>query len=183
MKWLKFKYYCFVTFAYLFIFGCIGFSAWINHREIEAIFLFVAYLMLRYAFPKTFHSKSFYRCIFYTIVMFWVAIPMVLPLCVSIFSSIAVGWFIGFVLYKLQDYIDHMQAKFKRKTIYDLTKEELYALMENSTLSEEEKDAVEYRVIYHYKGKRWYQAVGYSKRQCQYLIKYAVEKLNNLINQ
>ncbi|MBQ7798046.1 MAG: hypothetical protein IJ371_02880 [Clostridia bacterium] len=115
--------------------------------------------------------------------MFWVAIPMVLPLCVSIFSSIAVGWFIGFVLYKLQDYIDHMQAKFKRKTIYDLTKEELYALMENSTLSEEEKDAVEYRVIYHYKGKRWYQAVGYSKRQCQYLIKYAVEKLNNLINQ
>ena len=183
MRWIKFKFGLFVATAYTFIFGNIFVCAWLNDSIIATVILLIGFFGLRYAFPKTYHCKKFLCCVIFSTITFWVVIPINLPITISIFSGIFVGGLIGYVLYKLADYTELKLAQFKRKTIFDLTKEELYALMENSTLSDEEKDAVEYRVICHYKGKQWYQAVGYSKRNCQYLYKRAVEKLNNLITQ
>ena len=183
MKWIKFKFALFVGLAYLFIFGNIFVCAWLNDSMIGTIILLVGFFGLRYVFPKTYHCKKFWYCVIFSSITFWVVVPINLPISVSIFSGIFFGGLIGWVLYKLQDYTDLKLKEFKKKTIFDLTKEELYELMGNSTLTDQEKDAVEYRVIYHYKGQKWYQSVGYSKRNCQYLYKSAVTKLNNLIKQ
>ena len=56
-------------------------------------------------------------------------------------------------------------------------------MMENSTLSLEEKDAIQYKVIDKLKGEYFYKAMGYSKRQSIRIYRSAINKLNNLIQQ
>ena len=53
--------------------------------------------------------------------------------------------------------------------------------MDNSTLSLEEKDAIQYKVIEKLKGEMFYNAMGYSKRQSIRIYKSAVDKINKLI--
>ena len=173
-----------IKFGLYFLFiSCLFTYSWFINKIFECMIVLATYTLLRWCFPRTWHHHKTLNCITYSIIGFCIFTTLTLPLSMSICSGVVVGLLVTYFLYKIQTYIEFGIAKAKQKTIYDLTKDELYALMENSTLSQEEKDAVEYRVIYHYKGKRWYQAVGYSKRNCQYLIKRAEEKLNNLIEQ
>jgi hypothetical protein len=71
----------------------------------------------------------------------------------------------------------------KERTLFELPKDELLSFMHNSTLSLEEKDAIQYKVIDKLKGDEFYRAMGYSKRQSLRIYKSAVTKLNNLICQ
>lgn len=181
IKWLKFKYYTFVTTTYLIILAFIAFCGWYNHRIWETLGLFIAYLCLRYAYPKTFHCKKFLHCFLMTITVFAIVIPAVLPLSVSIFSSIFFGSLIGLGLCKLEEYQELKHIEFAKKTIFDLTTDEFYEVLNKANICDEEKRAVELRVVKHLKGKDWYNAMGYSKRNCQYLYKKGVEKLNKLL--
>lgn len=99
----------------------------LNQKYIETAFLFVAFISLRYCFPKTFHSKSVYRCVFYSIVVFWIGIPHTLPIAISLFSSVIIGFIITFILYKIADYVDYKERLFKleSKTIWQMTENEL----------------------------------------------------------
>lgn len=177
-KWLKFKYYLFVGFWYAVIFAGIYISAWFNGKVVEATLLLIAYFVLRYTFPKTYHCKQYWQCIFFSITAFCVVIPMVLPISVSIFSSIFMGGIIGLVLCRVQEFAELKERELNQPTIFELTKDELCQLLESTIMSDEEKRAVELRVIEHYKGNQWYTAMGYCKRQCQYLYKHGLEKLN-----
>jgi hypothetical protein len=71
----------------------------------------------------------------------------------------------------------------RERTLFDLPKDELLSFMANSTLSPEEKDAIQYKIIDKLKGDEFYCAMGYSKRQSLRIYKSAVTKLNNLIRQ
>lgn len=53
------------------------------NKVIEAVFLFISFITIRYSFPKTFHSTK-YMCIFYSIMMFTGMIYVVLPIGVSL---------------------------------------------------------------------------------------------------
>lgn len=101
-----FRFYLFKYGLYAFIFAMIGASAYFNSKIIEAIFLFIAYIVMRYAFPKTWHSKSFYVCIFFSILTFWIAIPLTIPINISLFSCVIVGSLIGLILYHIKEYAD-----------------------------------------------------------------------------
>ena len=76
------------------------------HKHIEAFFLFACYCALRYRFPKTFHHPNAYWCVFWSILTFWLCILSLLPLRLSILSSVVVALVLCFSLYKVQDYID-----------------------------------------------------------------------------
>lgn len=99
----------------------------LNGKYIETAFLFLAFISLRYCFPKTFHSKSVYRCVFYSIVVFWVGIPHTLPIAVSLFSSVLIGFAITYILYKIADYVDCKETllKLTSKTIWQMEENEL----------------------------------------------------------
>ena len=185
---------CWIALAFCFIIKICGgnfFAIAVENERFIAVckyvdkhqWLLLAVLLANYLIVGYIYFCAVLNQLKLTGKQFLVLIPINLPISISIFSGIFFGGLIGWVLYKLQDYTDLKLKEFKKKTIFDLTKEELYELMGNSTLTDQEKDAVEYRVIYHYKGQKWYQSVGYSKRNCQYLYKSAVTKLNNLIKQ
>ena len=100
------------------------------HKHIEAFFLFACYLVLRYRFPKTFHHPNAYWCVFWSILTFWLCILSLLPLRLSILSSVVVALILCYVLFKVQDYID-MKKELEENAVvkvFDLntcTKEEL----------------------------------------------------------
>lgn len=180
-KWLKFKFYLFVYFWYSVIFANIFICAWFNHRMWETVGLLVAYFTLRYMFPRTFHCKKFFHCIFFSTATFWLVIPAVLPLSISIFSSIFFGALIGLVLCKIEEHEEKGRRELEN-TIFELPLDKQKELIANTNLSEEERKAVELRLIEHLKGTQWYDAMGYSKRNCQYLYKHGIEKLNKRLH-
>ena len=81
------------------------FSLWIG-KETELILYFVCYVNLRYMFPKTFHHNNYYHCIFWSIVMMWSAAYTVMKFNTSILSTVLFAYLVGYVLYRIQDYID-----------------------------------------------------------------------------
>lgn len=122
-----FGFYLFKYSLYSIIYLGIAVAGVLNQKYIETAFLFIAFVALRYCFPKTFHSKSVYRCVFYSIVVFWIGIPHTLPIAISLFSSVIIGFIITFILYKIADYVDCKERLFKleSKTIWQMTENEL----------------------------------------------------------
>lgn len=153
-----------------------------SYRLLEAVVLLCIFAFIRTAFYKTFHFiNNDWLCFGFSCIMFNIAIPNTIPFSISLFGCVITSFIIGFVSFKIQDYLDLKCVK--EKTLFDLPKDELLSLMANSTLSLEEKDAIQYKIIDKLKGEYFYNAMGYSKRQSLRIYKSAVAKLNNLISQ
>lgn len=153
-----------------------------SNRLLEAVVLLCIFAFIRTAFYKTFHFiNNDGLCFGFSCIMFNIAIPNTIPFSISLFGCVITSFVIGYVSFKIQDYLDLKYVR--ERTLFDLPKEELISFMENSTLSDEEKDAIQYKVIDKLKGEHFYRAMGYSKRQSLRIYKSAVIKINNLIRQ
>ena len=135
---LRIKFGAFKYGLYAFIFLMIGLFAFLLDKHIEAIFLFVSYVLLRYRFPTTFHHKNTYWCVFWSILTFWLCIISTLPLSLSILSSVIVALVLCYILYKIQESIDikkekeELSAELEKATtkvfsIYDCSKDDFIA--------------------------------------------------------
>lgn len=125
---LRIKFYLYRYSLYAFIFLMIFTFAFVVNKHIEAFFLFAIYCVIRYKFPKTFHHPNAYWCVFWSVLSFWLCILSILPLRLSIFSSIVVALILCFVLYKVQDYIDIKKKSQEQLKVFSLdtcTKDEL----------------------------------------------------------
>lgn len=117
-----------LSFAFnLCVFLGLTICAIFNSKYIECIILLVSFLALRYAFPKTYHSQSFWVCMFWSIAIFFIALPNVLPIHLSIFFGVVIGCVVDFVLFKIEDYL-FLQRFYKKHTEFNLdnpTKEQI----------------------------------------------------------
>lgn len=169
LSYIPFVIYCLVV-------------GYFSNRLLEAVVLLCIFAFIRTAFYKTFHFiNNDWLCFGFSCIMFSISIPNTIPFSISLFDCVITSYIIGFVSFKIQDYLDLKCVK--EKTLFDLPKDGLLSLMANSTLSLEEKDAIQYKVIDKMKGDEFYRAMGYSKRQSLRIYKSAVTKLNNLICQ
>lgn len=164
-----------IVFAFIFI------CAWIFDKYIEAVLFCISHTVIRMIFEKQYHCGKTYLCLFLTLTIAFFGIMYTFPLALSLLSAIPICWFISWIGYVAQDRLD-LKVK-KERTLFQLPKDELLSLMNNSTLSLEEKDAIQYKVIDKLKGEYFYHAMGYSKRQSIRIYQSAVNKLNNLIQQ
>lgn len=130
---LRLKFHAFKYGLYAFIFLMIGAFAFLLDKHVEAIFLFVSYVFLRYRFPKTFHHPNTYWCVFWSIMSFWLCIVTILPLHLSVLSSVIVAILLCYILYKVKDHIDIKKENEKLKeelsqkkpfSIYNCSREE-----------------------------------------------------------
>lgn len=103
---LTIKFLIFKWKWYALIFLVSGLFAYITDKSIELLFFFISYYSLRYLFPKTFHHKDFYKCIGWSIVMMVVACYNVLPIHISLLSSVPIAYVVDIVLCYIQGYID-----------------------------------------------------------------------------
>lgn len=71
--------------------------------------------------------NNFYKCIFWSVATFWVAIPNTMPITLSLFSSVLIGFVITFILYKVEDYVETKIAlkEYTDKTLWVMEENEL----------------------------------------------------------
>ena len=144
MNW-KVKFRLFQLSTYGIVFATILLMAIITGKYIETIGLFVSFLYLRYAFAKTWHSKSFWMCIFVGCIIFVFAIAFVPNKGVSLLSCIAFGLCIDYLAFKYKDYEDVRLELYKPFNVETCTREELLTRCRECGLSEENTDlAVEF---------------------------------------
>ena len=179
---LKLEILCRQLVSYVpFVVYCL-LVGYFSYRLLEAVVLLCIFAFIRTAFYKTFHFiNNDWLCFGFSCIMFSIAIPNTIPFSISLFGCVITSFVIGFVSFKIQDYLDLKCVR--ERTLFELPKDELLSFMANSTLSDEEKDAIQYKVIEKLKGEQFYRAMGYSKRQSLRIYKSAVTKLNNLIRQ
>lgn len=144
MSW-RVKFRLFQVSTYGIVFATIALMAVVTGKYIETIGLLASFFYLRYAFEKTWHSKSFWRCIFISCIVFVVGIAFVPNKGVSIFACIAFGLFIDYVAYKYKDYEDIRFELNKPFNVDTCTRAELLTRCREIGLSEENTElAVEF---------------------------------------
>lgn len=141
MNWrTKFKLFQISTYAIVFL--AIGLMAFLTGKYIETVVLFVSFVWLRYAFPKTYHSNSFWLCILISIIVFIVAILFMPNKHLSLLTCIIFGLIIDYIAYKVKDCCDlklSIQEFTKPKpfSVDTCTEEELLARCKELHLSED----------------------------------------------
>ena len=113
---LKVKFRLFQISTYALVFSAIILMAFLTGKYIETTGLFIAFVSLRYAFEKTYHSDSFWACIIISIIVFFIAILFVPDKNISLLACIVFGLIIDFIAYKHKDYAD------KRAELIELKK-------------------------------------------------------------
>lgn len=136
------------------VFSGIGLCALLYGKYIECVILLVAFISLRYCFPTTYHSKNFWMCLLWSIMIFVVALPNVLPIGYSLLYGVIVGCIVDFILYKIQEFID-LKEFYTEHTSFTL---------ETAT----EEQIVKLCKVLHYK-----------KTKIDLAVKFFVEKLSN----
>lgn len=140
--------------------------------------LCVAHTCVRNAFNKQFHFNKAAYCLILTLALIWFSIPIVLPLGISLLSSIFIAFIISFFGFIAQDRIDQMQTikhlnqyttellnKIRHKDIYAMSEDELYEHCRSRGLDDADCKIAYFVVIERLKGKDLYNAIGYSERQ------------------
>lgn len=112
---------------YLIILGSIGLCAWLFNRWIEGIMFVIAHIVIRRVFNKQFHFSETAHCLILTCAIIWFAIPITLPMSVSLLSSIPVAFLVCFFGYIAQDRVDLYKAikKQERFDFKNCTKEQV----------------------------------------------------------
>lgn len=161
--------------------------AWLFNKWIEGIMFCIAHICIRNTFDKKFHFNKLAYCITLTMAIVWFAIPITLPLSLSLLSSIPIAFlvcFFGFLaqdrldLYKrnkalkeqvdkVNNQINELLAKIRHKDIYSMNEQELYEHCRNCGLDDVECKIAYYVVIERLKGKELYEAIDYSEAQAK----------------
>lgn len=179
----KIKFNLFKYGYYALIYLAIGICAIINDKILEAVFLFICYLALRYLFPKTWHSNNFYLCICTSISCFWIAITFLFPINVSILFSVVFGFVIGLILYLIQDYLD-LKNRFtikKFEITKGMNKEKLKDICERFELSELETQILTYFYCDRLSLTKISYKIGYSYDNTYLLKKKALNKITKSV--
>lgn len=103
-------------FAYTYFIGKVG----------EGITVLIAYSLLRWCFPTTWHHKKTLNCTIYSILIFCTLNTLALPFAVSLLSSVALSLALTYGLYKFQVLCDNQIIK-RNFDVDNCTEEELVA--------------------------------------------------------
>ena len=160
--------------------------AWFSDMIIETLSFYIAWRAFRTAVPKMFHFKASKNpfvnicgCAVCSILCFIIAIRLMLPINISMFSGVIVGIFINYCLYKIQDYLD-LKKEIAKETIniYKMTEDELRIYARSKQLPEMMIDTLVLKVIHNYKWVEIQHERNYSKTAIIYHKKQICKVLN-----
>jgi hypothetical protein len=138
------EFYLVRAFIYLIIFGSIFVHAYLIGKVQQGITILIAYSLLRWTFPTTWHHKKTLNCAVYSVTIFITLDSLSLPFEVSILSSVVLALALTYGLYKLQVLIDN-QIIVRNFCTDNCTEQELIDRCKEIHLSEENtKLAVEF---------------------------------------
>ena len=164
--------------------GAILFVAYVCDKFLLTVLFYLPFHGLRYLFPKIFHAKgskpiyNLIHCAMLSFLCYCVAMKLMLPLNISIFSSVLVSILINYVLYKIEDYLD-----LKRKSasllfkLCQMSEDDLRAYAISKHISENMVDTLVLRLKHNYRWCEIREARAYSKDG----IRYHKETLEHIL--
>ena len=169
----------------LFVNGAIITIAYFLNRIIEILCFYLCWSVFREAVIKVFHFKankpifSILGCAICSIACFVVAMRFVLPIGMSIFSSVLLGIWINYILYCIANYRDLLREKSKNTVdVYKMNEDDLRAYARSKGLSEMIVDTLVLKVIYNYRWVEIQNERNYTKDG----IRYHKERINKVLN-
>lgn len=159
--------------------------AYLCGRFVETLLFYLSWQVFRVTVPKIFHIqistpiKNIVGCLFGSILSFMVAMKLMFPIQISIFSGVIVGVSMNFVFYKIQESID-LNIELSRKTIdiYSMTEDELRNYAKSKGLSEMIIDTLVLRVVHNYRWVEIQRERNYTKDG----VKYHKRRINKVLN-
>lgn len=124
--------------VYTIVFVSLLLCAWLFNRWIEGLMFCIAHTVIRNAFDKQFHFNKTAYCLILTCAIIWFAIPITLPVEISLLSSIAVAFLVCFFGYLAQDRMDLLKAT--RKTISNLSREDVTQICNELGYNKDKRD-------------------------------------------
>ena len=149
--------------------------AYLADKLLITILFYLPFHCFRYAFPKVFHARgckpviNLINCVVLSCMCYLTAMKLMLPPNISIFSSVMVGLFINYILYKIQDYLD--LKKNLATSLFNLckmTEDELRAYAISKHISESLVDTLVLRVKHNYRWCEIQEERGYTKDGIRY---------------
>lgn len=130
--------------VYVLVITNAALCAWIFNCWIESVMFCVAHLVIRQTFKRQFHFDSTAYCLSLTLAIIWFAMPITLPVEVSLLSSIPIAFIICYLGFIAQDRLLQIKTnkelnetleKILYKDIFAMNQDELYEHCRNRGLS------------------------------------------------
>lgn len=159
--------------------------AYLSGKILETLGFYLAWITFRHAFPKICHFRtnnpivSICGCLICSVGCFVLAMRLMLPIYISIFSSVLVGIIINFGLYKIEDYLQ-MKRQIAENSIdiYKMSEDELRNYAKSKGLSEMIIDTLVLKVVHNYRWCEIRDERDYTRHALDYHRKRINEKLN-----
>lgn len=130
-----------------FVFIC----AWLFDKYAEAVMFCVAHVVIRQHFEKQYHCRTTGLCLITTLTIAFFGIASILPVAISLLSTVPICWFISWVGYLAQDRMDALALNKKLKALYCDEKVAFLMKCRNARLSERD---TELALMYFYEHKK-----------------------------
>lgn len=130
-----------------FVFIC----AWLFDKYAEAVMFCVAHVVIRQHFEKQYHCRTTGLCLITTLTIAFFGIASILPVAISLLSTVPICWFISWVGYLAQDRMDALALNKKLKELYCDEKVAFLMKCRNARLSERD---TELALMYFYEHKK-----------------------------
>lgn len=167
------QYLLIITFCCLF--------GWLFQKWFQVAMFVVSHTVIRPRFDKQYHCKTTFCCLCLTLSILLFATYLVLPLELSLLSTLPLTYLICWVGYLAQMKVDYLayKKKIETKTIEQMADIEFADYCRSKHLSEEEISYAKLILRDKLKGESLYRAMGYSAKQCYRIKKIILNKLNN----
>lgn len=161
------------------------FVGFLADKLLLTLLFYLPFHLLRYAVPKVYHARkskpwvNLVKCVFQSSLCYLIAIKLMLPLCVSIFSSVVAGIGINLILYAIQNYADLKTKQSKQALdIFSMPEPELRNYAKSRGLSETIIDTLVLRVVHNF---RWVD-IQYKQNYSREGIKYHKQRICKALN-
>lgn len=124
--------------------------AWLFDKYVEAIMFCLAHYFIRKAFDKQYHCGTTAICLTMTLTIAFFGIASILPVAISLLSTVPMCCFISWVGYIAQDRLDVLALNKRLKEIYCNEREDLLVKCRKANLSERDTALA---IMYFYEKK------------------------------
>lgn len=163
----------------IFLIINLAYALFIN-KSFELIIVLIAYTVLRWCFPTTWHHHKTLNCICYSTIGFCIFTTFTISINISLFGGVLTGYLVSYALYIIQDRIDTkiILRAYKNKTIWTMSEEELRDYCKLKGIKRDRIDFVVYVVIYHWHFSEIAAKLGYALDTIKDWSEICKKKLN-----
>ena len=162
---------------HLLVVAFVSFCAWIFYKPCEAVMFCIAHIVVRKHFDKQYHCGTTALCTITTLTIAFFGIATILPVTISLLSTIPISCFISWVGYIAQDRIDIIKKR-KDEEIFMMDEDKLRELGRAKGLTEIQQDILVHRLIDRLKISQICEYRKYGRSTIKYHISEIKRKMN-----